>query len=108
MEEESGFDSVQWDRNEHPPLSPAGQPYEEASLPHRSLSERRLSSNSSEPQVSNNADEVEVPGLGMEGTLECSVDSPTKENDGTKDAYVSYKVTTHVCASSCSAIRMRN
>lgn len=32
----------------------------------------------------------------LEGVLECSVDTPMKENDGTKDAYVSYLVTTHV------------
>lgn len=97
MEEESGFDSVQWDRNEHTPISPAGPSYEETSLPHRSLSERRLSSNSSEPQAGNNADEVDLAGIGLDGTLDCVVDSPIKENDGTKDAYVSYKITTHVC-----------
>lgn len=28
--------------------------------------------------------------------LECTVGSPIKENDGTKDAFVSYLVTTHV------------
>jgi sorting nexin-4 len=29
--------------------------------------------------------------------LECIVTEPHKENDGTKDAYVSYMITTHVC-----------
>lgn len=37
---------------------------------------------------------------GMEGieggVLECTVDTPLKENDGTKDAYISYLITTHV------------
>jgi sorting nexin-4 len=28
--------------------------------------------------------------------LECVVSDPRKENDGTKDAYVSYMITTHV------------
>lgn len=28
--------------------------------------------------------------------LECTVSDPHKENDGTKDAYVSYLITTHV------------
>jgi len=28
--------------------------------------------------------------------LECSVSDPHKENDGTKDAYVSYQINTHV------------
>ena len=31
--------------------------------------------------------------------LECVVSSPNKENDGSKDAYVSYLITTHVCSS---------
>lgn len=31
-----------------------------------------------------------------EGRLECTVDKPQKENDGTKDAYISYLVTTRV------------
>lgn len=31
-----------------------------------------------------------------EGLLECNVDKPQKENDGTKDAYISYRVTTRV------------
>ncbi len=34
-------------------------------------------------------------GIGRE-KLECTVGSPIKENDGTKDAFVSYLVTTHV------------
>lgn len=33
-----------------------------------------------------------------EGRLETTVDSPQKELPGTKDAYVSYQVTTRVCA----------
>ncbi|KAI1933179.1 intercellular trafficking and secretion [Ophidiomyces ophidiicola] len=32
---------------------------------------------------------------GLDGTLECTVDTPLKENDGTKDAFISYLVTTH-------------
>jgi sorting nexin-4 len=28
--------------------------------------------------------------------LECTISEPHKENDGTKDAYVSYLITTHV------------
>lgn len=30
--------------------------------------------------------------------LDCTVSDPHKENDGTKDAYVSYLITTNVCA----------
>jgi sorting nexin-4 len=42
-----------------------------------------------------NADPLDTAGVG-EGTLECTVTSPIKENDGSKDAYVSYLVTTNV------------
>lgn len=34
-------------------------------------------------------------GLGYE-KLECRVGSPLKENDGSKDAFISYLITTHV------------
>ena len=73
------FDSVQWDK---PP-----QDLTEASP-----------SISIEPQA--DRDQVDIAENGPDGILECSVDSPIKENDGTKDAYVSYLVTTHVCYSS--------
>ena len=42
------------------------------------------------------ADVMDLAGLDG-GTLECTVGQPIKENDGTKDAYVSYLVTTKVC-----------
>jgi sorting nexin-4 len=38
----------------------------------------------------------ELEGVHGEETLECIVGEPHKENDGTKDAYVSYMITTHV------------
>lgn len=41
------------------------------------------------------ADALDLAGVG-DGVLECTVTSPIKENDGTKDAYVSYLVTTNV------------
>lgn len=37
-------------------------------------------------------------GLGRE-KLECQVGSPLKENDGSKDAFISYLITTHVSRS---------
>lgn len=48
------------------------------------------------PQAGQNADDADLAGLGPEGILEAAVNSPQKESDGTKDAYVSYLVTTHV------------
>ena len=46
-------------------------------------------------QAGRHADAVDLGGIG-DGRLDCTVDTPLKENDGTKDAYVSYLVTTHV------------
>lgn len=46
-------------------------------------------------QLGSNPDALDLAGVG-EGVLECTVTSPIKENDGTKDAYVSYLVTTNV------------
>lgn len=51
------------------------------------------------PQAGKNADTMDLAGIG-EGRLDCVVDSPQKENEGTKDAFMSYKVTTHVSARS--------
>ena len=51
---------------------------------------------SSEPQAGEHADNVDLAGIGRDGVLEVTVDTPIKENDGTKDAYVSYLVVTHV------------
>ena len=56
-----------------------------------------MSSAHEEPQAGPLADAVDLAGIG-DGVLECRVDSPLKENDGTKDAYISYLVTTHVSA----------
>jgi sorting nexin-4 len=40
-------------------------------------------------------DALDLAGVG-DGTIECIVNTPIKENDGTKDVFVSYLVTTHV------------
>lgn len=45
--------------------------------------------------------EQNAPSLGNE-KLECTVGSPIKENDGTKDAFVSYLITTRVCSGTSS------
>lgn len=98
MEEESGFDSVQWDRADRTPTSPARHSFEDNALPHRTASDNRGSTGADGPQAGDNADALDLAGIGIEGTLDCTVDSPLKENDGSKDAYVSYRVTTHVCS----------
>ena len=49
-----------------------------------------------QPQAGQGADAVDLAGIGQYGRLDCTIGSPSKENDGTKDAYVSYSVTTEV------------
>ncbi len=46
-------------------------------------------------QLGRNADPLDLAGV-EGGVLECTVSNPNKENDGSKDAYVSYLVTTNV------------
>ena len=46
-------------------------------------------------QLGRNADPMDLAGV-EGGVLECTVSNPNKENDGSKDAYVSYLVTTNV------------
>lgn len=97
MDDHADFDSVSWQRDvEDHENQPSTHTYSgESVLPHRSTGSRRRSSGGSEPQAGENADAVDLAGIG-DGVLECTVDTPLKENDGTKDAYVSYLVSTHV------------
>lgn len=99
MDEHDDFDSVSW-RND--PESDASRPTtsgtdaEEAhNYDHDTNGKRRMSSAHEEPQAGPLADAVDLAGIG-DGVLECRVDTPLKENDGTKDAYISYLVTTNV------------
>lgn len=85
---DNDFDSVSWQRetetNTSGPVS--------GSRP--DLNGKRRSSNTIQ-QAAEQADAVDLGGIG-EGRLDCTVNKPSKENDGTKDSYVSYLVTTHV------------
>lgn len=47
-------------------------------------------------QAGRNADAQDLAGPGTHGTLDCTVDHPQKEGEGTQNAYVSYLVTTDV------------
>lgn len=100
MDEETGFDSVQWDRADQSATSPNEPDFLNRPIPDRTASDRRTStaSRESEPQAGENADAVDLAGIGEAGVLECTVGNPRKENDGTKDAYVSYEIVTNVSA----------
>lgn len=100
MDDNGGFDSVQWERDRdgrpsEDSASASGFPTQSV-LPDRSVNHGRSGSIPDEPQAGENADAVDLAGIGPEGILECTVDTPLKENDGTKDAYVSYLISTHV------------
>jgi sorting nexin-4 len=95
----SDFDSVSW-RNDpgsdRSRLATAESDAEETQRSNRDVNgKRRMSSTGHESQAGPLANAMDLTGIG-DGVLECRVDTPLKENDGTKDAYVSYLVTTHV------------
>jgi sorting nexin-4 len=98
MEDHGDFDSVSWphepeqEGSQHPATRPDAHG---STHPTRAVNGKRSMSEPSEPQAGEYADAVDLGGIGG-GVLECTVDAPLKENDGTKDAYVSYLITTHV------------
>lgn len=99
MDQHDDFDSVSW---RHEPDSDVSRPTtsgtdaeESPAYSHDVNGKRRMSSAQENPQAGPLADAVDLAGIG-DGVLECLVDSPLKENDGTKDAYISYLVTTTV------------
>ena len=47
-------------------------------------------------QAGHNADAQDLAGPGAHGNLECNVDKPQKEGEGTQNPYISYAVTTNV------------
>jgi sorting nexin-4 len=111
MDDHGDFDSVSW-RNEsqsNAARQVTTEPSHETTLPSRiSNGKHRLSSHhqhhdpqsQAQAQAGELADPVDLGGIG-DGVLECAVDSPLKENDGTKDAYVSYLITTIVSLPLC-------
>ena len=96
------FDDVSWRNDSHPTqdsgLGTSLNKDENQQSDSSGLNGKRKAS-SSHQQAGDNADAVDLAGIG-DGRLDCRVDSPMKENEGTKDVYVSYLVTTDVRASS--------
>ena len=98
---DNDFDSVSW-RNEdsdrsRPNTARPTDDQDHSSTP-RSNGKRKQTMPLA-PQAGEGADAVDLAGIGDHGRLDCTVSSPLKEHDGTKDAYVSYLVTTDVCLS---------
>ena len=92
---ENDFDSVSWEPDNDPRPTTAENQLSEDRFGSSSSGKRKASSTNSVPQAGAMADDVDLAGVGG-GRLDCTVDTPLKENDGTKDAYVSYLVTTQV------------
>lgn len=92
---ENDFDSVSWEPESDSRPTVAEPRSSEDRYGSSSTGKRKVSNSSSVPQAGNIADDVDLAGIG-DGRLDCTVDTPLKENDGTKDAYVSYLVTTQV------------
>ena len=88
------FDSIQWRReDEHSeiPKSPPQSPPTRL----KSNGKKRQSSTHNRASSDPHAEPVDVAGVG-EGYLDSKVGKPQKEGEGTKDAFVSYLITTHV------------
>jgi sorting nexin-4 len=110
MEPHDDFDSVSWRNDPHSDVSrptTAGTDVDDSVRSERDVNGKRRMSAAQEPQAGPLADAVDLAGIG-DGVLECSVDAPLKENDGTKDAYISYLVTTHVGALLLRSVYVRD
>lgn len=101
MDQHDDFDSVSWKHDadsdvSRPTTSGTDADAEApATFDNDTNGKRRMSSAHEEPQAGSLADAVDLAGIG-DGVLECQVDTPLKENEGTKDTYISYLVTTNV------------
>ena len=94
---DNDFDNVTWQNDIDPPTPSAPQSEPQGAAPRPELNGRRAST----AQAGPGADAVDLAGVG-DGELQCTVSSPLKENDGSKDAYVSYLVFTEVRLSNLS------
>lgn len=91
MDQQDNFSSISW----HSDHNNAGTSSSSASYDIQGHDDP--SGGPQEQQQQEREAEIEQLGPGLGGEiLECTVSEPHKENDGTKDAYVSYMITTNV------------
>lgn len=104
MEEtQNDFDSVQWTRrDEEQNETSANTPTQAKST--KSSGKRKTTKQNALPK-DRNADAADLAGIGADGYLMCTVEKPQKENDGTKDAFVSYLISTQVIRCVISSCR---
>ena len=86
------FDAVSW---RSPPRTHDGTDDDGSEFSGPTLNEPPVFAHPEEPQAGPNADAIDIAGVGQ-GRLVTMVSDPMTENDGTKDAFVSYLVTTEV------------
>jgi len=86
------FDAVSW---RSPPTIHDGTDDDGSEFSGPTASEPPVFTHLEEPQAGSNADAIDLAGVGQ-GRLVTMVSDPVTENDGTKDAFVSYLVTTEV------------
>jgi len=102
---DNDFDSVSWQNEAYndPSRPDTAESRDSGEDAHSVNPNGKRKTSSGSPQAGHNADPVDLAGIG-DGRLDCRVNTPLKENDGTKDAYVSYLVTTEVrkCSSHSS------
>ncbi|KAF8456307.1 hypothetical protein BGX38DRAFT_1087390 [Terfezia claveryi] len=84
------FDAVSW---RSPPMTHDGTDDDGSEFSGLTSSEPPVFAHPEEPQAGPNADAIDLAGVGQ-GRLVTTVSGPMTENDGTKDAFVSYLVTT--------------
>lgn len=90
---DNDFDSVSW-KDEHDDDGLRAVGGESSSAVH-DINGKRRASEGGEDDTNPEDEHADDPGF-EDGVLECTVGTPLKENDGTKDAYISYLITTHV------------
>lgn len=94
---DNDFDNISWgaEPDDDTSRSNTAGPSEVGDRNFRPGSKGRRRISDTGNQAGRAADRVDLGGIG-DGRLDCTIEQPLKENDGTKDAYVSYLITTNV------------
>lgn len=92
IDQQDNFSSISWHSDQHGhPAGPAGS---SAETPVYDAHRDDPENNTEHPEIQEHPERLD-PGLSGD-ILQCAVSEPRKESDGTKDAFVSYLVTTSV------------
>lgn len=95
--DQDNFSNISW-HSDHPGAAMGGGPANPAGGRDGASDSEAVDTRHAPREPEPNYNRLDAHGIGDE-TLECTVSAPIKENDGTKDAFVSYLITTNVCLS---------